>query len=72
MKKTPKTYLDKFAASPVGDKVEFKAAFAAATAAYPGVELGYIGTDGISHYFQKSGSPQEYKVPVTAGWTIKQ
>jgi hypothetical protein len=63
--------LDKFAASPVGDKAEFKAAFVAAKAKYPGIVLGYIGTDGKNHFFQESGSPQEYKVPVSEGWKIE-
>lgn len=60
--------LDKFSASPVGDKCEFASLFAVAKAKYPGVALGYIGTDGINHFFQESGKPTEYSVPVSKGW----
>jgi len=68
MRKLPPRRLDKFAASPVSDKVEFRAAFDAAHAAYPDVKLGYIGTDGKHHYFQESGVAEAYLVPVTHGW----
>jgi hypothetical protein len=61
--------LDKFSASPVGDRDEFDSAFAAIGKLYPRVDLGYIGTDGHQHYFQKWGDPVSYAVPVTNGWT---
>ena len=60
--------LDKFAASPCADKAEFRAAFDRAGAAYPGVKLGYIGTDGRYHFFQETGVAEAYLVPVTDGW----
>ena len=60
--------LDKGAASPVGDKAEFKAAFDAVRRAYPDVELAYVGTDGREHFFQKWRDPMAYVVPVSEGW----
>lgn len=60
--------LDRFAASPAGDVQEFEAAFAAVKAAYPNIDLGYIGTDGVRHYFLRKGDPITYAVPVTKGW----
>jgi hypothetical protein len=70
-RKLPPRWLDKFSASPVGDRAEYRAAFAAAKATYPDVELGYIGTDGAAHYFQKLGEPLAYLVPVSDGWKPK-
>jgi hypothetical protein len=60
--------LDVGAASPVGDRAEFKAAFDAIRAAYPGAALTYVGTDGADHYFQKHGDATAYVVPVSKGW----
>ena len=60
--------LDKFAASPVGDKVEFVKLFEAARAKWPALKLGYIGTDGERHFFQVMGDQTEYSVPVSRGW----
>jgi hypothetical protein len=62
--------LDKGAASPVGDKTEFKAAFDAVRRVYPDVELTYVGTDGYEHFFQKWGDPIAYVVPVSTGWIL--
>jgi hypothetical protein len=66
--KHPKN-LDKFAASPIGDPHEFESAFAAITQLYPNLELGYVGTDGQYHYFQRWGDPVAYAVRVTHGWS---
>ena len=63
--------LDAFAASPVGDVHEFNAAFAAIKQLYPGIDLGYVGTDGHYHYFQKWGDPVAYAVRVTHGWACE-
>lgn len=60
--------LGKVAASPVGDKTEFEAAFDAVRRAYPEVELTYVGTNGSEHFFQKWGDPTAYVVPVSTGW----
>jgi hypothetical protein len=62
--------LDKFAASPVGDRNEFAKAFRAIRGVYPSIDLTYIGTDGRYHYFQKWGDPVSYAVPVTSGWKL--
>jgi hypothetical protein len=67
-KQTPR-HLDKFAASPVGDKKEFERAYAAIQRAHPELNLGYVGTDGKLHYFQVRDDPIAYTVPVSAGWT---
>ena len=66
--RTPPRRLDKFAASPVADKAEFRAAFDQAKTTYPGEALGYIGTDGKHHYFQVAGVAEARLVPVSCGW----
>jgi hypothetical protein len=68
----PPRGLDKFAASPAPgcDKAEFRAAFDAARATYPGEELGYIGTDGRHHFFQVHGVAEARLVPVSRGWKM--
>lgn len=62
----PKT-LDKFAASPVGNKAEYATAWDAARASdWYEDGLGYVGTDGEFHYFQKHGLTTGFaRVPVS-------
>jgi hypothetical protein len=69
IRRLPPRKLDLFAASPVSDKCEFRAAFERACALYPSTKLGYIGTDGTHHYFQERGVAEAYLVPVSAGWS---
>jgi hypothetical protein len=65
MRKLAPKNLDKFAASPVGDKIEFKRAFDLAKETYPNVALGYIGTDGKEHFFEERGERLAYVVPAS-------
>jgi hypothetical protein len=64
----PPDNLDKFTASPMGDKEEFKTAWERTKALYPNVTLTYIGTDGFNHYFQEHGVELAYVVPVSKNW----
>lgn len=68
-RKSPVRNLDKFSASPVGDKAEFSKAFTAVQKAYPGIELGYIGFAKGEHFFQLTGDPVAYVVPASRGWS---
>ena len=61
-------HLDKFSASPVGDKAEFRAAFDAIQSKHPDKEIEYIGTDGALHYFQERGNATPFTVAVSDGW----
>lgn len=56
------------AASPAGDRTEFKAAFDAVRRVHPDLELTYVGTNGREHSFQKLGDPIASVVPVSTGW----
>lgn len=68
-RKTPLA-LNMIAASPIGDRVEYKRAWDRVKMAFPDAPepLGYIGTDGVSHYFRHTGDPLNYVVPITRGW----
>lgn len=61
--------LDLVAASPIGDVMEFAAAFLAIRRAAPTRVLTYVGTDGRAHYFRAPGDPMAYTLPVSPGWT---
>jgi len=60
--------LDKFSASPVGDRVEFKKLFELAKEKYPELELEYIGYRDGKHYLQLWGDPTEFWVPSSESW----
>lgn len=60
--------LDVGAASPIGDRAEFVAAFLAIRQAAPTRVLIYVGTDGREHFFQEYGVPTAYSIPVSPGW----
>lgn len=47
--------------NPIIDRAAFDAAFKAAHAKWPNVDLGYIGTDAKgNHYFQERGNVEAF------------
>lgn len=65
----PKT-LDKFSASPVGDREEFFRIMGEKKFAFPGVDLTYVGYADGNHFFQEWGNKEPFVVSAN-GWTPK-